>query len=274
MPQTTVETSTAKHLAVFVTFTWGDSPVKTAKYVRFDTAVDDYASCKELAVVAEKQHGGVQDAPHSLQIARTRLPVSELIRPYAHSPVLVEIAKADPYDRSGTWRVTFSGMVVKTTRNLFRLQRLVRVDVAGWKAFLSSPLGGQCLGSCDHVLGDYGCLVDLGLAGSNRTQTGTCTAISGYTITVTGLTSPSPKWFRFGEARYDGLRLWIAEQISSTQFRLGRLPPPEWIGSTITMVVGCDKDLDGDCRNKFANESRYRALGKLMPAYNPQYENP
>lgn len=271
MPGNPLDVKTAHHLAVAVEFAWGD-PGHTARYLRWDddpvpvTGVGTFDPCPELAVETAKQHGGVQDVPFSVVMRTDRPPFNTLLRPYAHAPVKVRVSEMDPKDADNTYRVAFRGVIQTSTRNVQGLQRLGRVDVAGWRLRLDVSLGVACLGSCVHVLGDQGCAVDL----VPLMQTLTVSAVAGRTLTVPGL--PAGVW-RNGEAYFDGLPLMIAEQFAGSVKTL-KPAPPEWAGQLVRFTPGCDKKIDGDCRTTYANEARHLALGYKMPSYHPSFESP
>lgn len=275
MPANPIELNTSKHFAPFITFSWGAGPT-IARFVRFDYDVAGegvhagliWLAAPELDVTCQSQHGGAKDAPHTITLRRDRPPLSTLCRPYAHAPISATIAEGDPYDFLNTYRVKWAGRVHTSARNQFGLQKLVKLEVVGRKHRLPVHIGTFCLGHCDLEFGDGICQYNL----ASITQTGPCTVVNNYNITVTGLTVPSAQYFQFGEAKYDGLSISILNQVSSTEFALAKRPPPEWAGKTITMVPGCDKELEGDCRNTWNNEHRFRAMGIVMPKHHPQYE--
>jgi hypothetical protein len=52
---------------------------------------------------------------------------------------------------------------------------------------------------------------------------------------------------------------------------LREIPPPSWIGETITLTPGCDGNLS-TCRTVWDNEARFLGLGFSMPTRNPVFE--
>lgn len=267
MPINPGDSSSTRNLALFVSFSWGSTP-HTAQYVRWDSDVLGFVSAPELDVRPAEMHGGMADTPWQVIIRSDRPPLNTLLRPYAHAPVNVEIAEADPFDFADTKRVWWSGLIQRSSPAEHPTLRLL--DVQGHKSRIPNPLGVECLHECVHMFGDPGCEIDL----APLKKTATISAISGNVITVgTGLANGDVSWWRFGEAEYDGLRIKITEALNHpTMFKLLRPPPPEWLTHVATFTPGCDRMLDGDCRNKWHNEERIIPLGFKMPQYHPLFD--
>jgi hypothetical protein len=263
-----LDLKSAKQLCTTAIFTWGVANV--IKYARWDSDFDDFIAAPEMEVATEKQHGGIQDVPYQVTLRSDRQPIADLIRPYAHATVQVEVGEADPDDFVATYRMHFKGEIAKSTRFAKNLARLVRVDIVGWKERMGFPLGVLCDTTCQHVLGDIGCGIHL----SPQRQSLICTNVSTNTITTPGidLTGRPADWFLFGEAHFDRLRLMITKIHTGDAMELIKPPPPEWLGASIDLYPGCNKEYAGDCLNKWNNQSRFLGLGFAMPIHNPQSE--
>lgn len=160
----------------------------------------------------------------------------------------------------------FRGWVKKIVRNADGRNDLVRLECVTFKDHLELPLGMGANPRCGFTYGDKGC----GLTPTE--ETGTITAISGSTVTITGLNSHIDSFWHRGYIKKDGIRLTI-RGWSGTTFQLSRQPPISWLNEDVTVVEGCDKKVK-TCRDDKLNESRFVGIGKGIPAYHPMFENP
>lgn len=271
MAENPLDVLPAKHLAVAVRFRWGGpGNVHSFLWARWDsdveTAEGTFLAAPELDVQTDEQHGGVQDSPHRVTLGRDRPPAVTLARPFAHAPVSVEVFEMDPYDPGATLRKTFAGLVGISTRNAQGLKKLVRLDVSGHRGRLGYVLGLPCLGSCVHVFGDGGCRYPV----EGDAEQHVVESVDDTLVTMSSL--DENKHWQYGEVRCDGLRLGIVAAAPGSLTTI-KPPPPEWIGQPATVLPGCNKKVDGDCRF-YNNEHRFLGLGYKMPAHHPQFENP
>lgn len=127
---------------------------------------------------------------------------------------------------------------------------------------LSDPIGRNLLPTCDAVLGDARCGVDL----QNPAYRAATSILVGSTLQVlivSGLGAFEANWFSRGRLLVDGLDLAIAEHRRAFgQDRLvlvDSLASLIAIGAAATVVAGCDKRL-ATCGAKFANLSNFRGF--------------
>lgn len=272
-----LDVRTAKEFTLAVHFEWGHKDDREhARYVRWDSDLTDgtntWTAAPELATETEKQHGGVQDVPYTVTIKDDRVPVSRLIRPYAHAPVTVDIGEFDPSFPTTTYRQHFKGQIVKSVRNKGGLMRLVELTIVGWRERTGYPLGVICNDACAHIFGGPGCGVHL----LPKKQTIACDQIIKDTIRLPGVvwTGLHDNYFEFGEASYRGLSLMITKELRPTdRFTLIKPPPPEWLGELIAIYPGCNKRYSGvgGCES-WQNRRRFLGLGFAMPTNDPQRE--
>jgi hypothetical protein len=266
-------THAASKSAILVTFTWGDASVARYNSTSEDVTIgsDVYTSAPEIEVTTGRLQGSPKDEPWLVRMRTDRPPFLTLCRPYAHAPIRCTIAEVDPSDDT-TLTVRWVGTVIGTLKNQPNKPGLVNATVAGWRALLQYPLGIECTTQCAWTFGDQNCCVDL----TAIRQTGTVTAITGNLVTITGLTYVRANYFRYGSVLFDGLAMRIIDYDggAGTFHLVTKLPPPEWMGQTVTVTPGCDRLIDGTngCRSR-NNEQRFCGLGVKMIDYNPQFES-
>lgn len=141
-----------------------------------------------------------------------------------------------------------------------------RVELRSRAAGLDRPQGRAFLNSCDARLGDGRCGVDLAQAG--RRAVGTVTAVSGLTVTVSGVGSLASVHLSRGVARLtsgaaaglDPLEIRAANRRpgGGTVLHVWRRPQaPVSVGDLIEVTVGCDKTFS-TCRARFGNGDNFR----------------
>lgn len=126
------------------------------------------------------------------------------------------------------------------------------------------------LGMCNNILGDGNCGVDLSLFN----VTGTATAVSGNTVTVTGLNAKPDGYFDGGYATpvaNSDPRL-ILKHVGNVLTLL--LPfATDVTGTSVQAFAGCNHVLSGDCETKFDNGLRFGGFA-FSPKLNPFSTNP
>lgn len=137
-----------------------------------------------------------------------------------------------------------------------------QAQVLGLTARIRKPVGDVYCRLCRHDLGNAfgtsntGCHVDK----STFTATGTVSVVSTQRVSVeTSLTSPDYFFNRGILSWTSGANLDTRHEVQSYKHTNGKLvfylPTPYDIavGDTFTVEAGCDKRIDGDCKNKFDN---------------------
>lgn len=256
--------------APLVLYSWGSTPTVVG-YTALDQAItaggNTYLSDPLMEITCDEQDGGITDQPYLV----TQSPLSPLdlmIRPYPHAKVTVTIGEVDPNDVT-TYRVMHKGIIAQVKQNPSGKKGLCGVTVTGHRSLINWPVGLPCNSTCPWTFGDVN---TCGLDWNTLKQTGVA-AVAGNVLTVSSLSYPRAKYFRFGWARYDDLTIDILEDGGGGALSMRYAVPPEWAGKTVTVVPGCGKGLDGDngCRT-WANEIRYGGVGLKIPQYNPIIE--
>ena len=119
-------------------------------------------------------------------------------------------------------------------------------------------------GPCNHQLYSAGC----GANPASHTHTGTVTAVTGATITVSGANASGHDFvggYCKPTAALD-FRMVIAQtgDVLTLLLPFARSP----LGSDVDCVAGCDHLLDGDCSNVFDNVLNYGGFA-FVPIKNP-----
>lgn len=143
------------------------------------------------------------------------------------------------------------------------------------KSQLRVPLGAPANYQCGWTLFGRGCGLTL------VSDTGTLTAIDGTDnkkVTITGVSVSVPggtpgKTFHRGYVEKDGIRVPIRDWSSgaSTTFYLTRRVPAAWVGTTVTVVAGCDKSIE-TCRDRWDNEEHFAGTGYAVTSHHPVHE--
>lgn len=278
MGQTALEQSSGAPYSVLVTLRWGVSNV--ARYCRWvsDLVVggETFINVPSLKVFMDQpQTGGLDDAPIEVQIRSGLAPFNTLVQLYPHAKVSVVVEEIQPGDDS-TLREMFTGQVVRASNRTIGGIGVARCKVAGVKSRLRGRLGLQALSDCGvGYFGDSLCQFDLAAA----TITGTVTAVGvggiANRVEITIGSPPSmsnPRWNR-GYLEIDGLRISIRRSFDDTVFTfdLREVPPPDWLGETVTLVPGCDRSIE-TCRVHGREES-FLGIATDCPDHNPLFES-
>jgi len=139
----------------------------------------------------------------------------------------------------------------------------------GWKYYTDITAGLPCTEQCA-----WGALGNRGCGASVVEEEHTVDSVSGYTLTITdSLVDTRAFLFNKGYIEKGGARIKIKYHETGNTFQLSKPAPATWVGSTITIYSGCDRQLS-TCRDVYDNEERFMGLGVAMVDYNPFYENP
>tara|TARA_R110002095_G_C4251957_1_gene240441 strand:+ start:35510 stop:36382 length:873 start_codon:yes stop_codon:yes gene_type:complete len=191
-----------------------------------------------------------------------------------------EVIKPVVIGDQATELIPFVGRVLRAVRNANGRNNQVRFEVQSVKARLDIPLGVPCNHHCAWQFMGKGCAVQGG-TGVRGPQFGSNSvivqglSIDGKELTVNndpGLTGT--KSLRFGYIVKDNVRIGIQDwdPLDPTKIIMRQQAPASWIGVNITLVVGCNKTIEG-CRDDHSNESNFGGLGYSLPAYNPMFED-
>ncbi|MEQ8746945.1 DUF2163 domain-containing protein [Pyruvatibacter sp.] len=175
------------------------------------------------------------------------------------------------------WRVNWADpqqRVLMRKGNLGEVSRgrsAFRAEIRGLAHKLNQPTGRIYQFTCDAVLGDARCGVDL--SGSSFRGTGTVAAvIDGRTVDVTGLDAFTSDWFArglliFSSGSNTDIPLEVRGHIRSATnatIELWQSPPQSMnVGDAFVVTAGCDKTFT-TCRARFANGVNFRG-SPLMP---------
>lgn len=134
------------------------------------------------------------------------------------------------------------------------------LELRGLKQALQRTRGIVTQKTCRHRLGDAGCGVNL----TPYTRTGTVSsATSTRVFTSSGLAAGSPTfaagWFREGVITFtSGLNAGLSRKVKDYSLAgqiscLAPFPFTVSTGDAFSIVAGCGKRLEEDCRDKFSN---------------------
>jgi uncharacterized phage protein (TIGR02218 family) len=145
-------------------------------------------------------------------------------------------------------------------------------ELRGWAHYLNQNTGRTYCYTCDAVLGDARCGIDLTAAGLHGSGT-VASAVDQHTISVTGLGSFAANLFA------GGLLTWTSGANAGAKMEVQRHAPdftgaaviiglwhdmPLAIapGDTFTITAGCDK-MAATCNAKFANIVNFRGFARI-----------
>lgn len=136
-----------------------------------------------------------------------------------------------------------------------------------WKYYTDITAGVPCTEQCAwSVLGGKGC------GASVTMETHTVDSVSGLDLTIVGgFSDTTPFLFNKGYVEVEGARIKIAYHESGSTMRLSKAPPSDWVGGSVSIYAGCDRQLE-TCRSIHNNEANFLGLGIAMVDYNPFYE--
>ncbi len=132
---------------------------------------------------------------------------------------------------------------------------------------LNRPLGRGYVPSCDAVLGDARCGVDLGIAGRVETLS-VLSVVNARRVLVDAVVAADAGWFANGHMRWvsggnAGVVSIVKVDAAGVDFRdvelWEELRAPVEVGDVAELVVGCDKR-HGTCGPKFGNLLNFRGF--------------
>lgn len=136
------------------------------------------------------------------------------------------------------------------------------VEVLGPKAALARPMGRIFARSCDAVVGDVRCGVDLAAPAFSGAGT-VVEIVSMRTIRVDGLDTYADGWFTGGRLTWGGRGVEIlAHRREGARAALDVAASPP-LGARVIATAGCDKSLSS-CRAKFANAANFRGFPHMI----------
>lgn len=159
------------------------------------------------------------------------------------------------------------GTITEVVRNPGGHAEIVRFRAETLKAETQRAVGMQSDENCIWTFGD---LKTCGKNIVNLREGGSMTAVSGLTVTITGLSVQRDRYWNRGFIEKDGVRIKIKEWISGTSFLLTRFVPLVWENSlpfNVDVVPGCDKTLK-TC-SLWGQVIERLAPGEVIPEYNP-----
>lgn len=144
---------------------------------------------------------------------------------------------------------------------------IFRAEVRGLAHYLQQPKGRVYQFTCDAVLGDPRCGIDLSPAAYRATGT-VLSVAAPRTLHVSGLEAFAAGWFSRGLLTFlSGPNANRQVEIRSHRANEGSASIELWqepafaplVGDAVEMLAGCDKQL-ATCRDKFANVARFRGF--------------
>ena len=244
-----------------------DSMTNAGYGITYDTSV--YRSVGSLQVKLPP----VGSAMDTKECTIENLPIegeflAQLSNNYPFSSISVTVKELD---------INIDTDVVEDVRTLFKglvyqsapapLKGHMNIVCRGWKYYTDITAGVPCTEQCAwSVLGGRGC------GASVTFEAHTVDSISGTDLTLASApTDTTPFLFNKGYVEFGGSRIKIKYHNTGDTFQLDTPPPSDWVGETVTIYSGCDRQLS-TCRDIYNNESQFLGLGIGMVDYNPFIE--
>lgn len=150
-----------------------------------------------------------------------------------------------------------------TSARFERQGTVCKLSSVSSESALSRPTPGRKYqGLCNHVLYDSLCQV----VKATFTHSGTVTAESGRTITVSGLSGKGADWALGGTVTIGSEFRLITAQSGDT-ITLQVAFPSTVVGTSVDVLAGCDHTL-ATCNSKFSNAINYGGF-PFVPTRNP-----
>jgi len=167
------------------------------------------------------------------------------------------------------WRAPDQALLMRidTIGEIVREDGVFRAELRSPQQALNVTRGRFYQGTCDAVVGDGRCRVDLGQPAFSGTAT-VLAVEDAFRLRVSGLEGFAEGWFAFGLARWnDGGRAGLADAVLTQQ----RQPDGDilgfaqrvgdWVapGDVLALSAGCDRRF-ATCREKFGNAVNFRGF--------------
>ena len=152
-------------------------------------------------------------------------------------------------------------LTVQTIGEITRAGGFFKVELRGLADSLNRVRGRQIQRSCDAVLGQGRCKVNLDDP-SFRANGAVTALLSDRLVQVTGLSAFADGWFTGGALRFtsgplSGLGFTIVSHVGA-ELELDRPVSPD-SGDQVSLTAGCDKSF-ATCRDKFANSINFQGF--------------
>lgn len=228
----------------------------------------------DMEILIDMFTGVFDEKPVKIKLDKTSDPFFDAIsNGEPHSPIFLEIWELiDSVDGGDDEIKLFSGRVSKVSDNFRGRQNQIQIEARTWKGKIDIPMGVIATHQCPWIFTGEGCeVVARTFAGTVDTVTGFQVVLDAAPDTGNPPTTFFPREFHRGYMKRNGLRITIRDWESGDTFQMTKPPPQEWIGEAVTLVAGCDKQIE-TCRTIHDNEDRFNGLGFAMLPYNPNYE--
>jgi uncharacterized phage protein (TIGR02218 family) len=148
-----------------------------------------------------------------------------------------------------------------------RKERSFEVELRGLAEALNVPVGRTIKRTCNLVVGEAKCGVDLGRSG-RFLETEADGVIDGHGIVLASAGDVAAGWFTLGALRWlSGANAGLVAAVSGDRIVGGRRvvylaePPPLAVaaGDRLRVTVGCDRHAD-TCRSRFDNFLNFRGF--------------
>lgn len=262
-----------KDFALLLELKYGDpANFQFARYTSWSKAQSlagaIYQSATKMEVSIPENSGKLDEQPLEVELPLTGF-LDVLSNGEPHSPVFATLYEMTLLSTGTPTVVTrFVGKLTKSIRNPPGKPGMVSLEITSWKGWLDIAVSLTSDHECENTLGDAGCKIDL----PPLKKPGVIATITGTVATITGLPAASGFSWRRGYIEYLGLRIGVREFFLPSSFLLVKQPPDSWLGSTVTVVPGCD--LSKATCQLYANESNFNGVGIKTPNYNPVIEAP
>lgn len=247
-------------------------------YLRYCTSIEDmliggvlFTACPaaffELAAITHD----LSDDDDTLLYLPESTGLLSLLAAYISVPdITVQIEEVNANNDSDR-EILFIGKVDAIVTNPSGNAGFIGMPLKGPKALLNNcSLGEVCYSTCRLGFGGSLCGVALAPLASNRTILN----IVKNKITLDGAAPTYSDYFAKGFMEIDGIPLFIvsADNLEVVCLFHTLTDTASLIGKTVTIYPGCDKQYL-TCKNRWANELKFKGLARNMPSYSPYIGN-
>jgi hypothetical protein len=242
----------------------------TQRYITFNQSWTDgtahlFDALPSCEIDFKSQSGAAKDEPIEIKLPAVS-PFDRFVDNESFGRITVTVEEIEMLTGESTRRKVFKGTVGTVTYNDNGKTGVVKLVVKGLRDYFTAGFGIPADNLCPWTFGGRGCDLDL----STIRVTATILTVDDRTVTISSSANASP-YFIKGYATYLGQSLTIRSQPANNTLVMNAKVPPEWVGQSVVITPGCNKTAS-DCKNKWSNQARFCACGKLIPKFHPNFE--
>lgn len=213
--------------------------------------------------------GGLGSADGNLKSIKTAVAqvLTNIAGGYPYNQIEVTVAEAVLDDSLAlvSMRTHFTGLVYQSKP--FLTAGFLDLVLKGWKYYTDIIGGVACTEYCfvKHF-GDQMCQASV------AEYPVTIDSVSGNLTTLDSVPVVQDFLFNKGFFKYNGTSIKVKYWESGLVFQTSEAVPADWVGQSVSLVVGCDKTLT-TCRDIHDNEEHFSGWGYSMIDYDPRTED-